>query len=186
MFRHVVALVLVVCCLSPACSPAWAQGDGATATPDRGRSGTVVRFPKTTTPAFLIDLLGNWSTQEDQFGGLQVFPNDHASAIYLSVTRDPQYAEHPLKDVATAIGNAAGITEFTKQEPATLSGIEGEAFYAVMKNQRGVELDVKMVLAPLERDLWAVEMTMTPKNLNATGRTQISQMVGRITLTKAP
>src|SRR5262249_48280586 len=155
------------------------QGDGAGAA-ERARPANVVRFPKTTTPAFLIDLLGNWSTQEDQFGGLQVFPNDHASAIYLSVTRDPQYAEHPLKDVATAIGNAAGITEFTKQEPATLSGIEGEAFYAVMKNQRGIELDVKMVLAPLERDLWAVEMTMTPKNLNATGRTQINQMVGRI------
>jgi hypothetical protein len=185
MFRHVIALVLVLCCLSPASSPAWAQGDGAGAA-ERARAANVVRFPKTTTPAFLIDMLGNWSSQEDQFGGLQVFPSDHASAIYLSMTRDPQYAERPLKDVATAIGNAAGITEFSKQEPATLSGIDGEAFYAVMKNQRGIELDVKMVLAPLERDLWAVEMTMTPKNLAATGRTQINQMVGRITLTKEP
>ena len=168
MFRHVTALVFAVCL-----SAVSAQAD-------------VVRFPKTTAPAFMIDLLSNWSTQEDQFGGLQVFPADHATAIYLSVTRDPQYADHPLKDVALAIGNAAGITEFSRQEPATLSGMDGEAFYAVMKNQRGTELDVKMVLVALEHDVWGVEMTMMPKNLAAGARTQINQMVGRITLTKTP
>ncbi len=169
MFRHVTTLVLVLCCLSATAAQA-----------------EVVRFPKTTAPAFVIDLLANWSSQEDQFGGLQVFPTDHASAIYLSVTRDPQYADHPLKDVALAIGNAAGIHEFSRQEPATLSGMTGEAFYAVMKNQRGIDLDVKLVLVALETDQWGVEMTMTPKNLTTTARNQVNQMIGRITLSKSP
>jgi hypothetical protein len=182
MFRHVTALVLVLCCVSTA----WAQGGGRTATPDRGRTAEVVRFPKTTAPAFLIDLLANWSTQEDQSSGLQVFPNDHATGIYLSIVNDPQYAGHPIKDVATAIGAGAGIKDFSRQESTTLSGLEGEAFYAVMKNPRGVELDVKMVLVPLESDLWGVEMTMTPKYAGAGARTQMNQMVGRITLTRTP
>jgi hypothetical protein len=171
MIRRVAALVFAVYCLFAGSIPVQAE---------------VVRFPKTGAPAFLVDVMSGWGTQEDKFGGLQVFPNDHASAIYLSMTRDPQYSGHPLKDVATAIADAAGIKAFIRQEPATLSGMSGEAFYAVMKNDRGVELDMKMVVVMMASDLWAVEMTMLPKNVAAAARTQNSQMIGRITVSKAP
>jgi hypothetical protein len=169
MLRHVTALVLALCCLPAAAAQA-----------------EVVRFPKATAPAFLLDLPAHWLTQEDQYGGLQVFPADHATAIYLSMTRDPQYADHPIKDVATAIATAAGIKELVRQEPATLSGRPGEAFYGAMKNKDGSDLDVKMVLVAMESDLWAVEMAMVPKSVPAAARARHNQMIDRITITDAP
>ena len=84
------------------------------------------------------------------------------------------------------LATAAGVTAFSRQEPATLSGQSGEAFYGMMKNIQGSTLDVKLVVVALERDLWAIETIMTPRYLAAGARAQINQMVDRITLTKDP
>ncbi len=140
MRRHAVVLFVVLVCLL---------------------AGTVqaaeIRFPKTGTNAFLINLPAGWPAKPDDYNGMQLLPDDRRSSVYLSVVRDAAFAGKPLLELALAIGKASSITQFAKQEPAAISGRKGTAFYGQMKNDKGVPLDVKLVIIRFEADLWATE-----------------------------
>jgi hypothetical protein len=143
-----------------------------------------IRYPQNGIKAFVISLSPGWDTKEDTVnGGIQVFPNEHWGAVYLTMTQDQQYAGRPLKELATAIGAVAGISDITKQEPAVVSGMKGEAFYGQLKNPKGLVLDAKMVLIPLAADLWATKTILSIQNLTAARRAELVQAVKAITLT---
>lgn len=167
MRRIAVALLFVVGCLV-----STAQADE-------------IRFPKEGSPAFMINPPAGWSTHEDSYNGIQVLPADHRTLVYLSMVRDPQYAGKSLMELALAIGKPSNITEFPKQEPTSISGHNGTAFFGQMKNDKGVLLDVKMMIIPLEQDLWATETLLTSQNLTSAQVEALHQAVGGITLTGA-
>jgi hypothetical protein len=167
MRRHAVALFFILGCLLAGSLSIQAAE---------------VRFPKTGPNAFVINVLSGWETKEDQFNGLQLLPKDRWAAVYLSMALDKEYAGRPLKDLALAIGKPSNITEFPKQEPTTLSGKKGEAFYGLMKNDKGLLLDVKMIIIPLGSDLWATETILTAKGLSDAQRKSLDQAVRGVKL----
>jgi hypothetical protein len=142
-----------------------------------------IRFPKTGPNAFLITLVPGWVTTEDQYNGMQLLPPDRRSSVYLSMVRDQAYAGKPLLELALAIGKPSNITQFSKQELAVLSGRNGQAFYGQMKNANGDLLDVKMVIIPLEPDLWATETILTSQGINAAQAAALNQAVRGVGLT---
>jgi hypothetical protein len=142
-----------------------------------------IRFPKSGPNAFLINLPADWTAQEDQYNGMQLLPADRRSSVYLSVVRDQAYAGKPLMDLALAIGKPSNITQFPKQEPAAISGRKGTAFYGQMKNDKGTLLDVKLVIIPLEPDLWATETLLSSQGLIAAQAASLNQAVNGIALT---
>ena len=144
-----------------------------------------IRFPKEGSPAFLITLPAGWTSHEDQYNGIQLLPTDHRTLVYLSMVRDPQYTGKPLMDLALAIGKPSNITEFPKQEPTSISGHNGTTFIGQMKNDKGTLLDVKMMIIPLGKDLWATETLLTSQGLNSTQTDELNQAVRGITLTDA-
>ena len=150
---------------------------GATAQADS------LRFPKTGSPAFLIDVHGGWSAHEDQFNGIQIFPGDRSTMIYLSLVRDAKYKDRPLMELALAIGKESNITSFPRQEAIVLSGRSGTAFFGEMKTANGTELDVKMVIVPLEPDLWATETLLTARSANAAQKSALGAAEHDVTLT---
>jgi hypothetical protein len=141
-----------------------------------------IRFPKSG-PAFLINLPAEWTAKEDQYNGMQLLPADRRTSVYLSVVRDQTYAGKPLLDLALAIGKPSNITQFPKQEPAAISGRNGTAFYGQMKNDSGALLDVKLVIIPLEPDLWATETLLMSQGLNAAQTASLNQAINGIALT---
>jgi hypothetical protein len=165
MRRIAVALLFVVGCLFSA-----AQADE-------------IRFPKEGSPAFLITPPSGWTTHEDQYNGIQVLPEDHRTLVYLSMVRDPQYAGKPLMELALAIGKPSNISEFPKQEPTSISGHNGTAFFGKMTNDKGVVLDVKMMIIPLEQDLWATATLLTSQNLTSAQVEVLHQAVNGVALT---
>ena len=142
-----------------------------------------IRFPKTGANAFLINMPAGWTAKPDEYNGMQLLPDDRRSSVYLSVVRDPAFAGKPLLDLALAIGKASSITQFPKQEPAAISGKKGTAFYGQMKNANGLLLDVKLVIIPLERDLWATETLLISQGLDAVQTASLNQAVNGIALT---
>ena len=168
MRRTVVALLFVFACLAA----------GSARAED-------IRFPKEGSPAFMISLPAGWTAHEDQYNGIQLIPTDHRTLVYLSMVRDPQYTGKPLMDLALAIGKPSNITEFPKQEPTSISGHNGTTFIGQMKNDKGTLLDVKMMIIPLEKDLWATETLLTSQGLNSTQTDELNQAVRGITLTDA-
>ncbi|HEX5210493.1 MAG TPA: hypothetical protein VFW22_02005 [Pseudolabrys sp.] len=142
-----------------------------------------LRFPKEGSPAFMISLPSGWTGHEDQYNGIQLLPADHRTLVYLSMVRDPQYTGKPLMDLALAIGKPSNISAFPKQEPAAISGHNGTAFLGQMKNDKGTLLDVKMVIIPLEPDLWATETLLTSQNLSGTQTDALNEAVRGVTLT---
>ena len=120
MRRHAVALLFVL---------GWLAAGAAQA--------EQIRFPKTGTNAFLIDLPAGWTAKEDQYNGIQLLPADHRTSVYLSVVLDKQYEGKPIEELALAIGKPSQITRFSRREPAAISGLKGAAFYAqAEKRQR--------------------------------------------------
>ena len=160
MRRHAVALFVVLACLLAGAVQA-----------------AEIRFPKTGANAFLINMPTGWTAKADEYSGMQLLPDDRRSSVYLSVVRDAAFAGKPLLDLALAIGKASSITQFPKQEPAAISGRKGTAFYGQMKNANGLLLDVKLVIIPLEADLWATETQLITKNLNAAQSATLAQAV---------
>lgn len=142
-----------------------------------------IRFPKDGSPAFLIKLPDGWISHEDQFNGIQLLPSDHRTLVYLSMVRDPQYKDKPLMDLALAIGKPSNITEFPKQEPGAISGHSGTTFIGKMHNDKGTLLDVKMVIIPLEPDLWATETLLTSQNLTSAQVEALHTAVDGVSLT---
>lgn len=142
-----------------------------------------LRFPKEGSPAFLISLPAGWITHEDQYNGIQILPTDHRSLVYLSMVRDPQYTGKPLMDLALAIGKPSNISHFPKTEPTSISGRNGTAFLGQMKNDKGTLLEVKMMIIPLEPDLWATETLLTSQNLNSAQVEALHTAVNGVTLT---
>jgi hypothetical protein len=143
----------------------------------------VIRFPKEGSPAFVISLPAGWTAHEDQYNGIQLLPTDHRSLVYLSMVRDPQYTGKPLMDLALAIGKPSNITAFPNQEPTAVSGRNGTAFLGHMKNDKGTLLDVRMMIIPLEPDLWATETLLTSQNLSGAQTDELNQAVRGVTLT---
>ena len=166
MRRTVVALLFVIGCLAT------------------GSAGAeVIRFPKEGSPAFMITLPAGWTAHEDAYNGIQLLPTDHRTLVYLSMVRDPQYNGKPLMDLALAIGKPSNITTFPKQEPAAISGRDGTAFFGQMKNDKGTLLDVKMMIIPLEADLWATETLLTSQGLTSAQTDALNETVRGVTLT---
>ena len=143
----------------------------------------VIRFPKEGAPAFMITLPSGWVSHEDQYNGIQLLPADHRTLVYLSMVRDPQYKDKPLMDLALAIGKPSNIMEFPKQEPTSISGRNGTAFFGKMTNDKGTLLDVKMMIIPLEPDLWATETLLTSQNLDGAQTDALNDAVRGVTLT---
>ena len=166
MRRHAVALFVVLACLLAGAVQA-----------------AEIRFPKTGANAFLINMPTGWTAKADEYSGMQLLPDDRRSSVYLSVVRDAAFAGKPLLELALAIGKASSITQFPKQEPAAISGRKGTAFYGQMKNANGLPLDVKLVIIPLEADLWATETLLTSQGLDAAQTASLNQAVKGIALT---
>jgi hypothetical protein len=166
MRRHVISLFIVLGCLLAGSAQA-----------------AEIRFPKTGTTAFLINMPAGWTAKEDDYNGMQLLPADHRTSVYLSVVRDKDYAGKPLMELALAIGKPSNITQFPKQEPAVISGRKGEAFYGQMNNANGLLLDVKMVIIPLEPDLWATETILSSQKLTAAQTAALNQAVRGVALT---
>ncbi|MGH6663832.1 MAG: hypothetical protein ACREB2_02855 [Pseudolabrys sp.] len=145
-----------------------------------------IRFPKTGPNAFLITLAPGWVTHEDQYNGIQVLAPDRRTLLYLSMVLDENYKDKSLKELALAIGKPSNITEFPKQEPTTLSGKSGEAFYGRMKNANGTVLDVKMVIIPIGPSLWATESILTSQGLDAAQTNSLKQAVSGVALATSP
>jgi hypothetical protein len=109
------------------------------------------------------------------------FPKMGANVFLINMPAG--WTAKPLLDLALAIGMASSITQFPKQEPAAISGRKGTAFYGQMKNDKGVPLDVKLVIIPLEADLWATETLLISQGLDAAQTASLNQTVKGIALT---
>ena len=99
------------------------------------------------------------------------------------MVRDPQYKDKPLMDLALAIGKPSNITEFPRQEPGAISGHSVTTFIGKMHNDKGTLLDVKMVIVPLEPDLWATETLLTSQNLTSAQVEALHTAVDGVSLT---
>ena len=169
MRRYAVALLFILGCLIAGAAQA-----------------EQVRFPKTGPNAFVINLVSGWVTHEDQYNGIQVLSPDRHTLLYLSIVLDESYKDKPMMDLALAIGKPSNITEFPKQEPTSLSGKPGQAFYGQMKNANGTVLDVKMVIIPVGPALWATETILSAKGLDAAQAKALKQAVSGVTLANGP
>ena len=141
------------------------------------------RFPKTGTPAFLVNLPEGWTTYEDQLHRMELIPVDHSAAIYLAILTDKTYEGQPLENLAVGMGLPSKIKHFLKDVPADVSGHKGRAFLAQTKNPWGDELDVKFVIIPLAPDQWATMTVVVPVKSTDLGRKLFEQPIAEIALT---
>jgi hypothetical protein len=167
MRRHILALV---CLLGPLWTAAPAQAE-------------LVKFPQGGANSFLIDVLPGWQTKADDYNGLQVMPTERWAVVYLTILHDQTYANHPLVDVASAIGKDAGIDRFERESFDEISEFKGQAFFGKMKTKNGV-LTVKMTVVPLAADRWAAKTVMMSSNgISDDQKKTLDDAIGRITLT---
>lgn len=171
MPRTLTAAFLILACLVTASGPATSQ--------------TAMRFPADGPHAFLITVQPDWTSNEDRkHNGMQLFPKERWGGIFLSIAVDSAYSGRPLLDLALEISKAANIKHSGKEEPTAISGKPGTAFFGVMTNATGTELDTKIMIVPLAADAWATLTTIGLRSLTPAQQESLNRQVNSIALSK--
>jgi hypothetical protein len=171
MQRYLTAAFLVLACLLTDGRPAASQ--------------TPMRFPADGPHAFLITVPPDWTSNEDRkHNGMQMFPKGRWGGIFLSIATDARLAGRPLLELALSISKAANIKHSGKEEPAAISGRPGTAYYGVLTNASGLELDSRIVIVPLTPDTVATLTTLAPRSMTPAQQQSLDQAVGGIALSK--
>jgi hypothetical protein len=167
--------LLIACLLSLTCL--FADSRAVRAEP--------LRFPATGDHFFIVNVLPGWMTHEDRVNdGLQVLPKERWGAIYLALAAAPALAGKPLLELARGISQSAKITLSQREEPASISGRPGRAFYGTMLVPSGNELAAKIVIIPLATDVFATATTLAAKGLTQAHQRSLDQAFKGIELNK--
>jgi hypothetical protein len=108
-----------------------------------------VRLPKAGDPAFSVDVPTGWTYSYDTNGNLQFVASDHSAGLQLSMITDQGVAATTLEAVAANVFQTAGATPYTREEPGTVVGHTGEAFYGTLTEPQ-VVLQMKLIMAKLD------------------------------------
>lgn len=139
------------------------------------------RLPKTGDPAFSVDVPTGWTYDYDQLGNLQITSGDHSTALQLSMIVDPAVGTTPLSSMATAVFKSAGAEPYSKNEPNTLAGHVGEAFYGnLILNTKLLHMEV--VLAKLDKSHVACLTTLSRDGATPEQLAALNALIGLIQL----
>ncbi len=145
-----------------------------------GARADSIRFPATGTPAYAFDLPTGWSSAQDNFGNMRVTADDRSSALLLSFIVDPSVATATAPEVAVKIIKAAGAAPYTKSEPGSIAGIPGEAFITTMSNDRGVVIDMRLVLVKLDSSHYASLAILAARGISASSAAALNALVAQV------
>ncbi len=140
-----------------------------------------VHLPKTGVPAFSVDVPTGWTYDYDQSGNLQFTSGDHSTALQLSMIVDPSVGTTPLSSMATLVFESAGAEPYSKNEPSTLAGHAGEAFYGnlIINNKL---LHMEVVLAKLDNSHAACLTTLSRDGATPEQLAALNALIGLIQL----
>jgi len=143
-------------------------------------AGTV-RLPKVGDPAFSVDVPTGWTYDYDQYDNLQFLASDHSTALQLSMIVSPEVATTPLSSVAANVFKSAGAQPYTRNEPSTLAGHTGEAFYGdLVVNNR--TLHMKVVLAKMDNSHIAALSTVVEDGATPEQIAALNALIGLVQL----
>jgi hypothetical protein len=140
-----------------------------------------VRLPKTGDPAFSVDVPTGWTYDYDQNNNLQFLSGDHSTALQLSMIVDPAVGTTPLSSVATDVFKSAGAEPYSKNEPGTLAGHAGEAFYGNLIINNNL-LHMTLVLAKLDNSHVACLTTITRDGATPEQLATLNALIGLVRL----
>jgi hypothetical protein len=96
-----------------------------------------------------VDVPTGWTYSYDTNGNLQLLASDNSVALQLSMITDPRVATTTLEAVAANVFQTAGAAPYTREEPGTVVGHTGEAFYGTLTEPQ-VVLQMKLIMAKLD------------------------------------
>jgi hypothetical protein len=140
-----------------------------------------VRLPKTGDPAFLMDVPTGWTYSYDTSGNLQFMPSDHSAVLLLSMIADERVATTTLEAVAANIFQTAGAAPYTREEPGTVVGHTGEAFYGTLTEPQ-VVLQLKVILANLDSTHIAAISTLIRPDATPQQIAALNALIGLVQL----
>jgi hypothetical protein len=174
--------LLIACLLGLACLLADGQAVQAQVAQTQAEP---LRYPATGEHHFIVNLLPGWVTNEDKVnGGLQVLPKERWGAIYLALATEPALVGKPLLELARGISKSAKITLSGREEPASISGSTGRAFYGVLVTGKGNELDAKIVIVSPATGVFATATTLAAKGLTQAQQQSLEQAFKAIAVSK--
>ena len=142
-----------------------------------------VRYPPSGDFQFVVNAAPGWTSSSDD-NGLKLSPPEAFGVVLLSVKRDLTFPMRTVPEMAKAMGEAAGIGSFDKQEPVKAAGRDAQAFYGHLTNANGLTLDVKIVFFSLEQTMWATETVMTRQGLQDYEQRSLDQTLSGVSLVK--
>jgi hypothetical protein len=153
---------------------------GLTASGVSSARADAIRFPATGTPAYAFDLPSGWSATKDDYGNMRVAADDKESALLLSFIVDPSVATATAPEVAAKIIKAAGAAPYTRSEPGSIAGIPGETFITTMSNDKGVVIDMRLVLVKLDSSHYASLAILAARGISASSKAALDALVTQV------
>jgi hypothetical protein len=96
-----------------------------------------------------------------------------------------KYALRSTDDMAAEFGKGLGMTGFAGPQPATISGVNVEAFSGTMQSQTGNgPVDGKLLVVRLAPGTWVFELIRTLKGITPAQKAALDQAAAGITLLK--
>jgi hypothetical protein len=142
-----------------------------------------MRFPEKSPVAFRLHLPKDWTATDDGSGHLTVAAPDHSSVLLLSMIDDAGAAKEAPEAIAEEIFKAQGADPISTKEPVTISGADGTAFYSHHKNDKGVNMNLKLDIFEIGGQHVGMLMVLSASDINAAQKNSVDAVIKGITLT---
>jgi len=104
-----------------------------------------VRFPKTGNPALSFHMPDAWTSEVDSSGNLILTSDSRTAAFSLTVLE----GNENIDTLAAEAAKFASATPPQRNGYAEISAFPGAVYFSTMKNDRGVSLNLKMVIVKI-------------------------------------
>jgi hypothetical protein len=155
------------------CSGAWAA--------------TVI-FPEKGDVSFTVQVPTGWTSSDDGKGNLNLLPPQGVKvAVTLTVIDNATVvAQSSVAQIAQAALTPTNATAIYKQTPASISGIDGTAFYTSSQGGDGTKFDLKLTILIVKARYIIFEIVGTPTVMTAELETALKSVTKGIVLKVQP
>lgn len=140
------------------------------------------RLPISGNPALVVNVPTGWSAHLNQFGNLAIRSGNNNCAIQLAMVSDPRVETTSTSEIAANFFKYAGALPYTRTEPGMIGNFPGEAFVGSLTNDKGIVLQMRVVIVRLDKSHYASLGTLIWPSITPRQQADLSKLCGRITI----
>jgi hypothetical protein len=143
-----------------------------------------IRFPEKGQVAFVVPLMPGWKSHPDPTSEmLMLTAPDRSIAISLDIVEDDAAGTVSPQDMAQKLFEHVHASE-TPQPPMTFAGLQTEVFAGPLRNQKGADVNMRLLIAKIDERHLAIVSIDTLKDMTTQQEHRLNSLLNGIQITR--